>query len=625
MLTTTDPVGNKVSITYDLLGRRSDLNDPDLGWIHYDVDPIGRVWKTTSPNQRALKTYTRTVFDQLDRMVDRYESELDSHWIYDTAAGGVGQLAEAYTGTATAKDYRRMHTYDSYGRPSQTTQVINNNSFVSTVERDKWGRMSQQKYRHNTHAVKVFDYRYNRNGYMTGIDRSGSNLWSVSRQDAAHRVLEAQLGNGLQHSRSYYDYTGLPKTVSLKFKDGVSRLEENYTYDALGNVDLRSQYWNGQSQGFSELFSYDSLNRLETSTVNGQAMQRITYDTGGNINTKGNVSSQAYQYPAPGASRPHGVTSIGGYGAFTYDANGNQQGAPGRTTSWTSFDMPLTMTKGAVTQSYVYGSEHQRLRMNRTDDDSTIVYGGAQEVELKGGVVERIKTYWPNGIGLEIDKPGSATELLWTHVDRLGSVIALSDVAGELRERMAYDAWGKRRSLDGATTPDRLDGQVDHRGFTGHEMLDQLDLVHMNGRVHDPLVARFMSADPLVQDPTNGQSYNRYTYVFNNPTNFTDPTGFASDPAKGTLADEVRQFCRGSAMGLNCVTQTTSLATTFLANNPGAAIVNAAGEVIASGEKFNKNPSSAESTDPAKFIPSKIQPESTGPDKKIEFGLIEKL
>ena len=62
--------------------------------------------------------------------------------------------------------------------------------------------------------------------------------------------------------------------------------------------------------------------------------------------------------------------------------------------------------------------------------------------------------------------------------------------------------------------------------FTGHEQLDHLDLVHMNGRVYQPLLGRFISADPFVQDPFNSQSLNRYSYVFNNPLTFTDPSGF---------------------------------------------------------------------------------------------------
>jgi hypothetical protein len=37
-----------------------------------------------------------------------------------------------------------------------------------------------------------------------------------------------------------------------------------------------------------------------------------------------------------------------------------------------------------------------------------------------------------------------------------------------------------------------------------------------------------LSGDPIIQDPTNGQNYDRYSYVFNNPTNLTDPSGFSA-------------------------------------------------------------------------------------------------
>ncbi|WP_419619689.1 RHS repeat-associated core domain-containing protein, partial [Thiolapillus sp.] len=63
------------------------------------------------------------------------------------------------------------------------------------------------------------------------------------------------------------------------------------------------------------------------------------------------------------------------------------------------------------------------------------------------------------------------------------------------------------------------------RGFTGHEHLDDLGLIHMNGRVYDPDLGRFLSADSIVQFPNNSQSYNRYSYVLNNPLSYTDPSG----------------------------------------------------------------------------------------------------
>jgi RHS repeat-associated protein len=64
-------------------------------------------------------------------------------------------------------------------------------------------------------------------------------------------------------------------------------------------------------------------------------------------------------------------------------------------------------------------------------------------------------------------------------------------------------------------------------------MLDNLTLVHMNGRVYDPVVGRFLSADPIVQAPGFTQSFNRYAYTFNNPLSFVDPSGF-----KGRGVDE---------------------------------------------------------------------------------------
>jgi RHS repeat-associated protein len=163
-----------------------------------------------------------------------------------------------------------------------------------------------------------------------------------------------------------------------------------------------------------------------------------------------------------------------------------------------------------------------------------------------------LKTYWPMGLGVEIDPPNSATsQLRWTHSDRLGSIVAITNETGALAESMAFDAWGSRRNANGdptviaPTASGQLDGQaeIDNKGFTGQEMLDKLALVHLNGRIYDPLTSRFLSADPLIQDPTHSQSYNRYTYVWNNPTNMTDPTGFA-----------------GVCIAGNCMSSSSSLA-----------------------------------------------------------------
>jgi RHS repeat-associated protein len=69
---------------------------------------------------------------------------------------------------------------------------------------------------------------------------------------------------------------------------------------------------------------------------------------------------------------------------------------------------------------------------------------------------------------------------------------------------------------------------ITQRGFTGHEMLDEVGVIHMNGRIYDAKLGRFMQADPIIQEPTSIGSLNRYSYCANNPLNATDPSGFIS-------------------------------------------------------------------------------------------------
>jgi RHS repeat-associated protein len=53
-----------------------------------------------------------------------------------------------------------------------------------------------------------------------------------------------------------------------------------------------------------------------------------------------------------------------------------------------------------------------------------------------------------------------------------------------------------------------------------------LGLTHMNGRVLDSITGRFLSADPTVPHSESAQSWNRYSYVENNPMSSVDPSGF---------------------------------------------------------------------------------------------------
>ncbi|NVD69567.1 hypothetical protein HUX88_03220 [Duganella sp. BJB1802] len=530
---TIDPNKNVIAVKYDVLGHKVELADPDLGTIKYSVDPVGQVWKQVTPNQSKLGQATTFNHDVLGRMTARYETDLESHWVFDqqektdcVTAKSCGQLIEAYTLAGARKDYDRLHTYDDVGRLKKTVQTIGDGAADSTYSAltsfDAWGRVIHQTYQRDTDVSKVFDSRYNKYGYLARLERAGVPLWQVVAQDAWQRPTEVLLGNGLTHKKIFDGDTGRLQDSTLAAGDKAAVLSESYLYDVLGNVTTRAQLWN--QGGYTEGFGYDELNRL-TSSQTGSALQTFAYDGAGNLKRKTGVGSIAngspYVYLPQGADavRPHAVWKIDG-DTFQYDDNGNLLSGGGRSYTWNSFDMPITIKRGAETSSFVYGPEHQRTRQ-RHGDGSTEVYAGAQELERNGSQLT-IRTYWPYGIGLEIDRSGAETALYWSHVDRLGSPMALSDQSGVIQDKLAYDAWGKRRTTDGASSGPF----IDNKGFTGHEMLDQVELVHMNGRVYDPYLAKFLSADPRVTDPSNGQSFNRYSYVQNNPTNLTDPTGF---------------------------------------------------------------------------------------------------
>jgi hypothetical protein len=59
----------------------------------------------------------------------------------------------------------------------------------------------------------------------------------------------------------------------------------------------------------------------------------------------------------------------------------------------------------------------------------------------------------------------------------------------------------------------------------------------MNGRVYDPRIGRFVSADPIVQAPFHSQSYNRYSYASNSPLSYTDPSGYKTTSSSNKLID----------------------------------------------------------------------------------------
>jgi len=115
---------------------------------------------------------------------------------------------------------------------------------------------------------------------------------------------------------------------------------------------------------------------------------------------------------------------------------------------------------------------------------------------------------------------------MYLHRDHLGSIMAISNSEGQAIEKTHYSAWGEVAEYWDTQGNDTLGyTSILGRGYTGHEHFNSVGLIHMNGRMYDAKLRRFLSPDNFIQDPFNTQSFNRYGYVWNNPLKYNDPSG----------------------------------------------------------------------------------------------------
>lgn len=532
----TDAAGSIIANQYDLLGRKTQQIDPDLGTWNYRYNELGElIWQ-----QDAKAQITTFTYDRLGRPSTRSEPDLRSTWTWDTASNGIGKLAKL-TGD---NGFERTYSYDGFGRAIQT--VTNKSidpyanagdpNFIHSTGYDSAGRPLTITY------PTGFGYKnvYDANGYLSEVRHKDTNdlYWRANARDAEGRVTRETLGNGLVTNRQYKADSGYLDTVQtgIVAADGTLNAtvqNDAYSFDAIGNLTTRSQYFGSTS--LTESFTYDSLNRLISATPLGGTSVAVHYYPSGNIYIRTDVGT--YDYTGCGGT--HRVCYVG-FSNFSYDANGNMLSGNGRSLTWTSANYPLTITKGTSTEQFLYTPERERVRRISVENGqtTTTVYLNPR-IDL-GNTFE--KTYAPVGtvtythhvyaggqvVGSVNTGPAIAAKTHYFHVDHLGSLTAVTDASGTVVERLSYDAWGKRRKLDsGRDTCNVLSGTIAKRGFTLHEHLDGVDLVHMNGRVYDPLIGRFLSADPNVFYPENQQDFDRYSYVHNNPLSFVDPSGFS--------------------------------------------------------------------------------------------------
>jgi RHS repeat-associated protein len=121
--------------------------------------------------------------------------------------------------------------------------------------------------------------------------------------------------------------------------------------------------------------------------------------------------------------------------------------------------------------------------------------------------------------------------LYWIQGDQLGSASLTTNITGTIVSEQRYYPFGETRWVSRTMPTDRL--------FTGQKSNTLINLISLGAREYSPLLGRFISADTIVSDLGNPQSLNRYSYVFNRPLVFIDPSGH--DPIDAAWREEFKK------------------------------------------------------------------------------------
>lgn len=537
---------NTVTTAYDSWGRKSSFHDPANGLYQYEYSGFGIIKKETSP--KGYKEYNYFPNGLLSNITELSSDGVSTIKNYNFEYNTLGQLYKK-SGTANGRYFEQIFTYVPNGRLIGHTEAFEAKLFYkNNIQYDALGRVSQYtqglESSGNTTEVTINNNYSTVNGDLESITEasSGRILWQLQNINAKGQVLSAQLGNS-QINNQYNNSGFLSHTSHTSGSADLMTLD--YSFDAIKN---ELNYRVHHNFNITEDFQYDDNNRLVewTNPKTGQ-MSYNKYDDSGRITLNDQLGDVGFGI----GGSPYRAMSINlnAQGVENYDMNGQSRLLQQITYNENNDPVKIDGTRGDY--DFAYGLSESRQIMyyggNFKNIDEAVYAkyyseGGDAEITVDkktgkerhilyiGGIPYDSSIIFTRNIGFD----GGGYKFL--HKDYQGSILAVSDEDGKAEEHRHYDAWGIFTHLKikegttyvGKEIEDYLAKAqflIIDRGYTSHEHLYDVELIHMNGRLYDPLLRRFLNADENIQDPTNTQSYNKYGYVINNPLMYNDPSG----------------------------------------------------------------------------------------------------
>ncbi|MDE5483453.1 MULTISPECIES: RHS repeat-associated core domain-containing protein [Elizabethkingia] len=522
---------NTVTTQYDVWGRKSYFHDPSNGIYTYEYNGFGQVKEEVSP--RGYKEYSYNSKGQLVSLIEKSNISglTDKNISFNYNGNG---LLISKTGTSNGKSYSNTIVYDVFGRVLEITENSNGRSYTQkNIVYDNKSRVVSYKKElvssgvtTNTEIENVYEV-WSGQLYQVKDKTNGKILWELQDANAKGQLVRTRLGaSTIENTYDVNNFLSLTQHNSSK---GLL-FGSQYSFDAEKN-ELNDRTRHGNF-AMNEIFTYDDNNRLikwtnpktggvssNTYDVQGRITQndqigtiqfgntaKVYQPTGAKLNTIGKqnyLNSQIQRIIYNENNDPLFIQGKKGDVRFEYGLLGARQVVTfGAKAVGTIDDLAVSNWEGEFTKYYSEDGSFEVVRNNTTGDEKHILYIGG--------------TPYDSNIVYLKDFTQSSGSYKFLHKDYLGSILAISDEEGNLVQETHFDAWGQLTA-----------GSVSllGRGYTSHEHFEDVGIIHMNGRLYDPLLRRFLNADENIQDPYNTQIYNKYGYVMNNPLLYNDPSG----------------------------------------------------------------------------------------------------
>ena len=503
LVTTIDPVGNKTQRAYDAVSRLIALIDPRGKTTQFTYDPVNQVSQITD----AINGVTGFTYDPNGNLLTLTDAKNQvTTYTYDS----MDRLA-------TRKDaLNRTESYQ-YDLASNLTRFTDRKNQITNFQYDPLDRRTLTSYADGTSVAVAYDAVGNVTKLTDSV--SGAIDWTY---DVLDRVTQEVTPQGIVN----YTYDAVSRRLTMRANaqqpvtygyDANSQLSQvaqgtltaTLTHDSLGR---RTQLQ--RSNGVTTTYNYDPASRLLgiTHAKGTTTLEQLTqgFDPSDNKNHVTQLIQNATALPPAVTAAYSAVNAQIQFASATlgYDNNGNLTNDGTNTYTWDVRDRLIGIS-GGISATFSYDALDRRIAKTINGATSTFLYDGADIVTEAGASnASYLST-------LNIDEPlvrqtSSGNEFF--HTDDLGSTLALTNDAGTVTTTYTYGPFGATTVTGTSTNPFQ---------FTGREN-DGNGLYHYRARYYSPSHSRFLSEDPLEFD---GGDANLYAYVFNNPTNFIDPTG----------------------------------------------------------------------------------------------------